>query len=501
MLAGLRACPGMKQVHPCRNACSRPKARLMPPNVCPGLRRLCCYFCAGAHACNYIANPSFEEAADDFGLALAEADTKRGGLQAVGWKPLEAIAPGPHYVRAVDVVHRGAASMRLQCLDACAVDGKGWRGVYQHVVMGEAGAEEELLLSLWVAAEGLTEGAGVYVEASYSAAAGTDADTFGSDDVEYARASEDKKFAGGGSGVHRYQSRPKVDARQAWGSGYWGARPAVFVKDLTAHIAAGTYGWWPLSVVVPRWDKVAGGELGRGKRRRVLSATVYVLMRAASGTLWVDSVSLSPLSPPPGRRLSVALGGLRGVGEGEARLAGAGKGGAAGKSWGEGGRGRRVDDEHLWRGLDDAGKAAGMRDLRVFHRRAGAAVRQDDADSDVTLVTQLSVDRLGSLDRQIEHWPSFLSAAVLVTDVGQELAVLEEWWLRSPGAAERVDVHVVVWDAKSLQGQGQMGGLAQYPVNLLRNVAMLAARTEVVLLLHVNFDVCYRHAAHVSCSM
>jgi hypothetical protein len=36
---------------------------------------------------------------------------------------------------------------------------------------------------------------------------------------------------------------------------------------------------------------------------------------------------------------------------------------------------------------------------------------------------------------------------------------------------------------------------------LLRNVAMLAARTEVVLLLHVNFDVCYRHAAHVSCSM
>ena len=65
--------------------------------------------------------------------------------------------------------------------------------------------------------------------------------------------------------------------------------------------------------------------------------------------------------------------------------------------------------------------------------------------------------------------------------------MLEEWWLRSPGAAERVDVHVVVWDAKSLQGQGQMGGLAQYPVNLLRNVAMLAARTEVVLLLDVNF--------------
>ena len=64
------------------------------------------------------------------------------------------------------------------------------------------------------------------------------------------------------------------------------------------------------------------------------------------------------------------------------------------------------------------GKLSGLRELRVFHRRAAGETRRE---GDVTLVTQLSVDRLASLGRQLMSWPSFISAAVLVTDAQAEL--------------------------------------------------------------------------------
>ena len=105
------------------------------------------------------------------------------------------------------------------------------------------------------------------------------------------------------------------------------------------------------------------------------------------------------------------VGGMGGEGAGAGEVVGSWRlgerrGEAAGRrmlggSWGEGGRGRRVDDEGLWQGLESSGVAAGMRELKVFHRRAAGEARAED----VTLVTQLSVDRLAALGRQVEQNP------------------------------------------------------------------------------------------------
>jgi len=67
------------------------------------------------HTCNYALNPSFEEAADDFGLALASVDSKQG-RRAFAWKGLDSVSPGPHYVRDTSTAHSGSASLRMQCL-------------------------------------------------------------------------------------------------------------------------------------------------------------------------------------------------------------------------------------------------------------------------------------------------------------------------------------------------------------------------------------------------
>ena len=152
-------------------------------------------------------------------------------------------------------------------------------------------------------------------------------------------------------------------------------------------------------------------------------------------------------------------------------------------SWGEGGRGRRPDDALLWAGLESAAKVEGLEELRVFHRRAAGEARS----SDVTLVTQLSVDRLASLGRQLINWPSFISAAILITDAEQQLPVVEAWWLQEPAASQRLDLHILQWDPSTLTGGSPTSDPQRYPINFLRNTAMLAARTEVVLLLDVDF--------------
>jgi hypothetical protein len=70
---------------------------------------------------------------------------------------------------------------------------------------------------------------------------------------------------------------------KAWKSGRWGERPAAFVKDLTARIPAGTYGWWPLSIRVPPGTSV-GEAAGNYLPRRPLMLTMFILMRGSRGT-------------------------------------------------------------------------------------------------------------------------------------------------------------------------------------------------------------------------
>nr|BAC03909.1 unnamed protein product [Homo sapiens] len=94
---------------------------------------------------------------------------------------------------------------------------------------------------------------------------------------------------------------------------------------------------------------------------------------------------------------------------------------------------------------------------------------------DVTLVAQLSMDRLQMLEALCRHWPGPMSLALYLTDAeAQQFLHFVE---ASPVLAARQDVayHVVYRE----------GPL--YPVNQLRNVALAQALTPYVFLSDIDF--------------
>lgn len=201
---------------------------------------------------------------------------------------------GPHYERETGHAHSGGSSLRMQCLGACAENAGGWRGVFQTMGLYHA---KSMRLTMWVSGEALTPGTGAYLDVAYAAP---------------------------GS------------------SGGWGERERadLFLKDLTIVIPSGSYGWWPLTIEIPPPPEWAGNRVA-------VAATLHVMMRGASGVLWVDDVSLAP---PPLPHPSSA------------------------PSWLGGG---------IW-----VGKGAGGK-IKKFHRRATHPAH----DGAVTLVTQLSPER------------------------------------------------------------------------------------------------------------
>ncbi|KAL4856061.1 LARGE xylosyl- and glucuronyltransferase 2 [Chlorella vulgaris] len=118
--------------------------------------------------------------------------------------------------------------------------------------------------------------------------------------------------------------------------------------------------------------------------------------------------------------------------------------------------------------------------------------------TDVTLVTQLSADRLYMLEGQCGSWGSIISAAVHVAlvdgkivsdlpelagrDVSASRELISEFHSRSEKRGRcKLDIVFVTEDVESME----MVGL--YPVNALRNKALQLSQTEVVLLLDADF--------------
>jgi len=107
---------------------------------------------------------------------------------------------------------------------------------------------------------------------------------------------------------------------------------------------------------------------------------------------------------------------------------------------------------------------------------------------DVTVVTQLSVDRLPRLEELCSAWCGVVSAAVLIPSHGapgrskalREVALLHKK-VESQGRC-RLDLAVV--DAMP---PATAGYDAMYPINALRNIALEQAQTDLVFLLDVDF--------------
>ncbi len=130
--------------------------------------------------------------------------------------------------------------------EACSAQGKGWLGVYQHIPVKNAAPADELLATFWVAAQGLTEGAGVYVDVSYSAVSAkvpicghmcvcvcvyVYIHMYTHTHTIHTYAQQHEAAWSGDSGIRIEGTRGgDGGGGKAWKSGRWGERPAVFVK-------------------------------------------------------------------------------------------------------------------------------------------------------------------------------------------------------------------------------------------------------------------------------
>jgi hypothetical protein len=190
--------------------------------------------------------------------------------------------------------------------------------------------------------------------------------------------------------------------------------------------------------------------------------------------------------------------------------------GDAGEGEGEG------DDEDEWEdddgagtaaGDDDGGAVAGSDGARAFPglcKRLSVPTVPDlrpqrvwrsarpRGPTDVTLVTQLSVDRLPALQLQCSVWGSAIAAAVYVPALdGAVLSPDPALNGSAPDAAQRRirDMHAeaeatgrckldLVFVVEVITSLDQVG---LYPVNALRNRALQLARTDVLLLLDADF--------------
>ncbi|KAG6459736.1 hypothetical protein O3G_MSEX011570 [Manduca sexta] len=101
----------------------------------------------------------------------------------------------------------------------------------------------------------------------------------------------------------------------------------------------------------------------------------------------------------------------------------------------------------------------------------------DIDDFDVTLVLQLSMDRLQFLERLVKHWEGPMSAAIYLSDC--EVSKLETFirdWSDTLSARKNVAYHLVFKHDS-----------VHYPVNYLRNVALENVNTPYVFLMDVDF--------------
>ena len=124
-------------------------------------------------------------------------------------------------------------------------------------------------------------------------------------------------------------------------------------------------------------------------------------------------------------------------------------------------------------------------DLAQFHmHNYFLTASNSPKDDDITLVTQLSPDRLQRIQQLASVWQGPISAAVFVGhDTYGGVQQLLSLWGTSELVRKHVDFHLVSTDAVGTLHETK----APYPINALRNLAWQYARTNQLFLLDVDF--------------
>jgi hypothetical protein len=159
-----------------------------------------------------------------------------------------------------------------------------------------------------------------------------------------------------------------------------------------------------------------------------------------------------------------------------------------------------TDDLYLCR--DKFESDPGARDLPQLRIEQILDSTKPRAASDVTLVTQLSFERLYMLEGQCDVWNGAISAAVYIPLVSGRAVTVE---LNSNQDPRLVPIDAVRAQLREFHAAAEAASLckldlqlvaqevesvwlsALYPVNAMRNRAIANARTDVILLLDVDF--------------
>ena len=114
-------------------------------------------------------------------------------------------------------------------------------------------------------------------------------------------------------------------------------------------------------------------------------------------------------------------------------------------------------------------------------------MRRNNGSGQITLCTQLSIDRLPRLVHLSKTWEGPISAVLYIRSE-KELEQLRESWNSEDSMRKWVDVHVVYDDNKPWVRFSDKQ--RPYPVNLLRQLSVENARTELVLYIEADLQVC-----------
>lgn len=159
-----------------------------------------------------------------------------------------------------------------------------------------------------------------------------------------------------------------------------------------------------------------------------------------------------------------------------------------------------MDD--LYRCADKLGNATIVEQLPQLKIEQELSTNKARSPQDVTLVTQLSFERLYMLEGQCDVWNGVISAAVYIALLNGKVVTVE---LNSNQDPRLTDISEVEAKFKQFHQLAEAKGLckldlqlvsqtvesiwlsALYPVNAMRNRALANARTDAVLLLDVDF--------------
>jgi len=107
----------------------------------------------------------------------------------------------------------------------------------------------------------------------------------------------------------------------------------------------------------------------------------------------------------------------------------------------------------------------------LFYKKSS----HERGEFDVTLITQVSVDRLLRIKDMADSWAGPISAAVYVKNGTEELPIIDELFQSTDSVRKFVDFHVL------------FANKTRYPVNNLRNMALVNSRTSWIMILDADF--------------